>query len=312
MNTPPKVSVIIPTHNRPHTLPRAIHSVLQQGYADIELIVVDDASKTAATAEVVAGFTSTDPRVRYIRREVGGGAAAARNTGIEVALGEFIAFQDDDDEWLPGKLEQQVALMNELGAECHLVGGPLIRYVANVGIKVFSWPASTNSPWVDTQRFIEGCSAFLQTTLIRASALKKIGGFNPDVPISEDYEMVLRLLDHGRLATVQDFVTIVYEQSGANLSGQKPLRVASNIKILELHAKRLQAYPLAVGLLNYEAAVSALRTGQRGKAARFWLGAFTAYPWVRRVYLLLPMLILGPSVASAMIGLSEQIKRARR
>ncbi|MES2489433.1 MAG: glycosyltransferase family 2 protein [Pseudomonadota bacterium] len=312
MNASPKVSVIIPTHNRPHTLPRAIHSVLQQGYADIELIVVDDASNTAAAAEIVANFALTDPRIRYIRREVSGGAAAARNTGIEAAMGEFIAFQDDDDEWLPGKLERQMALMAELGEECQLVGGPLIRYVADVGIKVFSWPASANSSWVDTQRFVEGCSAFLQTTLIRKSALKKIGGFNPDVPISEDYEMVLRLLDHGRLATVQDFVTIVYEQSGANLSGQKPLRVASNLKILELHAKRLKTYPLAVGLLNYEAAVSALRTGQRGLAARFWLGAFTSNPWVLRVYLLLPMLILGPNMASAMIGLSERLKRARR
>ncbi|PTU33289.1 glycosyltransferase family 2 protein [Stenotrophobium rhamnosiphilum] len=311
MNTPPKVSVIIPTHNRPHTLPRAIHSVLQQGYADIELIVVDDASKTAAAAEIVAGFALTDPRIRYIRREVGGGAAAARNTGIEAALGEFIAFQDDDDEWLPGKLEQQMALMAELGEECHLVGGPLIRYIADVKTKVFAWPVSTNDSWVDTKRFIEERTAYLQTAMIRKSALKRIGGFNPEVPISEDYEMVLRLLDHGRLATVKDFVTVVYEQSGSSLSAQKPLRVVSNLKILELHKKRLQAYPLAIGILCYEAAVSALLTGQRSLALRLWFRALVAYPRVLRVYLLLPMLILPPDTASALIGLSDRRKRAR-
>ncbi len=311
MNAPPKVSVIIPTHNRPHTLPRAIHSVLQQGYRDLELIVVDDASSTAATAEVVAKFAETDTRIRYIRRETGGGAAAARNTGIEAALGELLAFQDDDDEWLPGKLEQQVALITELGEECQLVGGPLIRYVADVGAKVFAWPLSAGGPWVDTAKFIEQRTAFLQTAVVRKSALLRIGGFNPGIAISEDYEMVLRLLAHGRLATVKDFVTAVYEQGGGNLSAQKPLRVVSNLKILELHAALLRAHPLAVGLLCYEAAVAALLTGQRGTAVRLWLRALWAHPKVLRVYLLMPMLALPPDTAAALIGLSERRKRAR-
>lgn len=311
MNAFPKVSVIIPTHNRPHTLPRAIHSVLQQGYRDIEVIVVDDASKTMAASEIVAAFAATDPRIRYIRREIGGGAAAARNTALEQARGEFIAFQDDDDEWLPGKLEKQMALIIGLGEKCHLVGGPLVRYIANVKAKVFSWPADADGPWVDTRKFIEERTAFLQTAVIRRSALERIGAFNPQISIAEDYEMVLRLLDHGRVATVRDFVAVVYEQSESSLSARKPLRVLSNLKILELHEQRFLAYPLAVGILCYEASVSALLTGQRGVAMRLWFRALLAYPRVLRIYLLMPMLLLPPDAAAALIGLSERIKRAR-
>jgi len=101
----PIVSVIIPTYNRAHVLARAIQSVLNQTYQDFEIIVVDDGS-TDNTEEVIKSFN--DPRIRYIRHEENKGAAAARNTGIKAAKGEFIAFQDSDDEWLPKKLEKQM------------------------------------------------------------------------------------------------------------------------------------------------------------------------------------------------------------
>ena len=101
------VSVIIPTYNRAHVLPRAIESVLKQTYTELELIVVDDAS-TDDTAAVMTAIT--DPRVRYVRKEHGG-AAAARNRGIAEAKGEFIAFQDSDDVWHSDKLEKQLAYL---------------------------------------------------------------------------------------------------------------------------------------------------------------------------------------------------------
>ncbi len=101
----PKVSTIIPTHNRPHLLPRAIASVLKQTYQDFEIIVVDDGTQERAK-EVVEAFA--DPRIRYIQHEQERGAPAARNTGIRNAHGEYVAFLDDDDEWLPEKLELQV------------------------------------------------------------------------------------------------------------------------------------------------------------------------------------------------------------
>ncbi len=97
----PMVSVIIPTYNRAHVLGRAIRSVLDQTYQDFELIVVDDGSSDH-TGEVVATFA--DPRIHYLRHEKNRGAAAARNTAIKTAQGEYIASLDSHDEWLPEKL----------------------------------------------------------------------------------------------------------------------------------------------------------------------------------------------------------------
>ena len=101
----PKVSVIIPTYNRADLLPRAVNSVLSQTFSDYEIIIVDDHSPDN-TQDVIAAFT--DPRIRSIRHRTNRRQSAAINTGIANAMGEYIAFLDDDDEWLPNKLEGQV------------------------------------------------------------------------------------------------------------------------------------------------------------------------------------------------------------
>src|SRR5690625_2675360 len=99
------VSVIIPVYNRENVILRAISSVLTQSYENIEVIVVDDASSDN-TARVVAQVD--DPRLRIIRRCSNYGAAAARNVGIGASVGQYLAFLDSDDYWLPDKIRQQV------------------------------------------------------------------------------------------------------------------------------------------------------------------------------------------------------------
>ena len=106
----PKVSVVISTHNRREMLKRAIDSVLKQTFQDFEIIVVDDGNEPAE--EVARSFS--DARIRYVRHEIPHrGAPAARNTGIKSSQGEFVAFLDDDDEWLPLKLQLQVKALDE-------------------------------------------------------------------------------------------------------------------------------------------------------------------------------------------------------
>jgi glycosyltransferase involved in cell wall biosynthesis len=102
------VSVVLPTFNRGYCLERAIRSVLGQTYPDWELIVVDDGS-TDDTQAVLESFK--DPRIRVFRHSVNRGVAAARNTGLAAARGEFIAFLDSDDEWRPDKLTKQLDVM---------------------------------------------------------------------------------------------------------------------------------------------------------------------------------------------------------
>ena len=109
----PTVSIIIPTYNRAHLIGRAIQSVLNQTYQNFEIIVVDDGS-TDNTEEMIKEFQKHDKRIKYIRHEKNRGGAAARNTGIKVARGEYIAFQDSDDEWLPEKLEKQMDVFQRI------------------------------------------------------------------------------------------------------------------------------------------------------------------------------------------------------
>lgn len=111
--TSPKVSVILPTYNRAHVLRRAVISVLDQTYEDLELCVVDDGS-TDNTGDVLADVR--DPRLRVVRT-ANRGACVARNIGIAQTSGQFVAFQDSDDVWLPRKLELQVERMMQAGAE---------------------------------------------------------------------------------------------------------------------------------------------------------------------------------------------------
>ena len=113
----PKVSVIIPTHNRPESLEKAVKSVLGQTYTDFEILISDDGS-TDNTSRVVEGFS--DKRIRSRRYSNSIGVAVVRNNAIIDSKGEYIAFLDDDDEWLPSKLEKQIRLLegssDKLGA----------------------------------------------------------------------------------------------------------------------------------------------------------------------------------------------------
>src|SRR3990170_4524560 len=101
----PLVSVVVPAFNRAQTVPAAVRSVLRQQYDPLEVIVVDDGSADGTAEAARAGG---DPRVRVIANARAKGAQGARNSGILAARGEWIAFNDSDDEWLPGKLAMQL------------------------------------------------------------------------------------------------------------------------------------------------------------------------------------------------------------
>ena len=113
------ISVVIPCYNRRDKLPACLFSVLGQTYTNMEVIVVDDAS-TDGTQELFENIT--DPRVKYYRYEQNRGACYARNYGAERARGELLAFQDSDDTWHAEKLEKQLRLLEETGADLCFCG----------------------------------------------------------------------------------------------------------------------------------------------------------------------------------------------
>jgi len=116
----PLLSVVVPTRDRADRLEGAVASVLRQTYPTLDVVIVDDGSRDA-TAEVTAKLAALDGRVRVVRLTTAGGAAAARNRGMDEARGELVAFLDDDDRWLPDKTARQVQ---------HLLANPDVALVS--------------------------------------------------------------------------------------------------------------------------------------------------------------------------------------
>jgi glycosyltransferase involved in cell wall biosynthesis len=115
----PAVSVVIPTRNRHEALTRAIRSVLDQSFSDLEVVIVRD-GPDADTVSTVAAFD--DPRLRLVTLDVSLGGSEARNVGIRAACGTWIALLDDDDEWLPEKLALQVELALQQKSQRYVIG----------------------------------------------------------------------------------------------------------------------------------------------------------------------------------------------
>lgn len=196
----PLISVITPTHNRARLLPRAIQSVLNQDFQDLELIVIDDGS-TDETPQVVAQIQ--DSRIYYSRFDCNRGIGAARNEGVRLAQGELIAFIDSDDVWLPGKLAYQVELFRKY-TQIELIFGNYqnINYLDVTSDNGFTQTASAFEMLAVTQlgpevyhvktgiaRAILYASFFATpTVMLRATAFQKAGNFNTTLSGPEDFE----------------------------------------------------------------------------------------------------------------------------
>jgi glycosyltransferase involved in cell wall biosynthesis len=185
----PRVTVIIPTKNRAAYLVGAISSVLNQSFEDLEVVVVDDASEDR-TEDVVRSFR--DRRVRYIRQSVSKGGSATRNTGIQQTSSSLIAFLDDDDEWLPQKLELQLKLLDDRSDNVGCVYSAYEIFDKDLRNKIGVRTACHKG---DLRRvLLEGnLVGTTSTVLVRRSCLAKSGLFDETLPSMQDYDLWLRL-----------------------------------------------------------------------------------------------------------------------
>jgi len=179
-----KVSVVIPTHNRPDRLAKAIQSVLDQTERDFELFVVDDGSHDQAAADVVRA--SGDPRVSYIRLPVARGPAAARNAGIAKTTAPYVAFLDDDDEWLPEKLAVQLAALERADPGVGLTYSARITVDRTVGTEVITrFPAAFDRA--------SGLNVItLSSVLMKRRCLDAVGAFDEELFGTEDFDLWIR------------------------------------------------------------------------------------------------------------------------
>lgn len=244
--TLPLVSLIIPTYKRADRLAAAVESALG-ALTDanrLEVVVVDDCSPDN-TAEVCLTLEGRHPAVRTVRRAKNGGLSRARNTGMEVARGQFIAFLDDDDWRLPGSLDGQIArLLQE--PEAVICYGP-VRFVDDATGEYTGEIYPLELPEGDifwplfARCFLQVPSIVLRRTLLPEGDL-----FNADRPLVEDWEAWLRLTEtHPCVAVAEPVAGYRLPQSGSGQLSSNPARMATTSS--RLQRQLLAKLPRAAG-----------------------------------------------------------------
>ena len=194
INHTPRVSVIIPTYKRPNELQRAVASVLSQDYNDLEVIIIDDnppESDTRAATE--AAVAAMDGPIIHLKNETSFGGGGARNRGIENAKGEYLAFLDDDDEWLPGKLKRQVELLDSLPETVCSIDTGFIEIDEIKGTTKEVKPALRGSIFDELLVKHKGRAPKLSSMFCRTAVLREIGMFDVTLPARQDLDLYLRL-----------------------------------------------------------------------------------------------------------------------
>lgn len=205
-----KVSVIIPTYNRAEKLHKSMESVLAQTYGDFELLIIDDGS-TDSTAEVVSSFG--DDRIRYVKMAQNVGASAARNEGVRLAEGDWIAFHDSDDFWRPDKLQKQMDYM-ERNPEYDVIYCSYLMHTDEEEIVV---PNENWSGELEGDLFISLLarnSIGAPTMLIKKSVFEETGGFDTSFKSLEDWDLALRIAMRHQIGYVPEVLVDAYMSSG--------------------------------------------------------------------------------------------------
>lgn len=199
------VSVIITTHNRVNLLSRAIESVFAQTYNNYELIVVSDGS-IDGTDDFMSRFED-NPQVSYITYYPGKGGNYARNSGIRVAKGEYVAFLDDDDEWLPNKLEKQVATIEKDNSIGLVYTGVNAIYVED---RVTYKTSPSSSGDLSKNILLKNLIGSTTTVLVRKQVLEKSGVFDEELFALQDYDLWIRVCQHAQVAVISEALVNYY------------------------------------------------------------------------------------------------------
>lgn len=227
------VSVIIPTYNCGHTLKRALDSVYAQNYPLFEIIVIDDGS-TDNTQTLINNYKDLKLIISYERR----GASTARNKGIKHATGEYIAFLDADDEWLPQKISKQIDLIKRSPLKPGLV--TCNSLVAGVNFKY-----STCNNFHKVVKPHRGARVTVEilkinfiptsTVMVKSDVFLKVNGFDENLLLSEDLDLWARISLHFSVDYLDEVLVKIYDRPGSlmdekgNLGCETSLNVIRNI-----------------------------------------------------------------------------------
>lgn len=262
------VSAIITTHNRKNLLKCAIDSVFAQTYSPIELIVVDDASDDG-TSEICQ-----DSRIKYvyISKEETRGGNYARNLGIKNARGKYVAFLDDDDEWLPTKIEKQVALAEEkqcslvycLRTIQHIVDGKVIKTKRENRLK-----PSGNLYSTIFKHYITNTSCILaEKTLVET-----VGGFDENLRKWQEYDLMIRMAESTNIYYVDDYLcNYRFDVEDVHRISNDFDRVFETISFFKRkYADRLRFLPIKIRIYFYDMCIGDIYKLAKRTGHKWWL-----------------------------------------
>lgn len=298
MNQRPLVSVVVPTYDRPEYLVGAVESVCAQSYHPVELLVVDDCSPRPAEPVVDDVDTGALDRVRVIRHETNLGGNAARNTGIEAARGDIIAFLDDDDRWEPTVVETYVRAFRDAGDDVGLVGVGSKTLDAD-GDRVGALLPDFGDDPVETLLSGMLVGSFSRFA-VRRWAVDAAGLPDERFPAWQDWEWQFRLAQHCRFASVPEPLVVRREAGHGQITDNFERRATEAYPLLldaylpamaersERDARRFRA------LLTRTLGHHGLYTGHYREGVRYLLRSLRFDPTNPQTYLYLLLGLGGP------------------
>lgn len=302
----PLVSVVVPTFNRPKALRAAVESINEQTYQSIQLIVVDDSTKSAESALKDLELSAIE-EVHFIRTATPKGAAVARNRGIAAADGTYVAFLDDDDRWDAAKIERQVVTFEVNDATVGVVYTGQ-RYVDTNG-KTTTVRTPTTKGWVTRQLLIGAPLAPFSTVMVRKSAIDEAGLIDERFPIWEDREWYLRLSTVCRFEPIPEPLVVRTMGDSSQLTRDfERIRDIAYPLFLETHRPLASSYGMT---REFEAsmarmlAIAALDTGHYDVAREASIRALKRDPTNRTSWVYLALSFGGRLT----YGLAQALKR---
>ena len=256
-----KISVIIPTYNRKHTLSRAIDSVISQTKEPYEILVIDDGSTDGTRDWISKNY----PSVQYIYQQ-NLGVSSARNNAIQNTNGEWIAFLDSDDEWFPNKLERQIeSLLNHPQYEfCHTNE----IWIRN-GNRVNQMKKHKKYGGEIFEKCLDICRISPSSSLIKKSIFEEIGYFDESLQVCEDYDLWLRVTARYPVLFVDNPLIKKYGGHSDQLSklphGIEQYRIRSLEKILFSNYLFPAQQKIAIDTILYKLKIYVNGLKKRGK-----------------------------------------------
>jgi glycosyltransferase involved in cell wall biosynthesis len=313
----PIVSVVIPTFNRADHIERCLDSALAQTYDALQAIVVDDAS-TDDTHRIVSERAARDARVRLVRHATNRGASAARNTGIRASQGQYVAFLDSDDEWLPEKLAKQLELFRHGPPSLGVVHCPCAqKFLDGRPTQVLSYDLRGDVH----AALLVSYGVQTSTLVVRRRLFEVAGGFNEKLCGHEEWDMCIRLARHCLYDYVPEPLSVYHIHGGPSISGDYIRNNRGYLVVVELHQDeiRVKCGPDALTRLREEGRQRLLWAAEqcrwRGKLREASVACLSAslIPPVRWGVLLdAGLLRLGPRIYWRSFHLRRRLHRLTR